>query len=75
MYRQNCKKGLIFIKYSVTIKLKGKEIISSCQLVYTKVSIVEGKPKFINAFVLTGITIDDIKFLIDECIKFHLKNG
>ena len=64
-----------FSKYSVTIKLKGKEIISSCQLVYTKVSIVEGKPKFINAFVLTGITIDDIKFLIDECIKFHLKNG
>ncbi len=64
-----------FSKYSVKIKLRNREIISSCQLVYTKVAIFEGKPQFINAFVLTGITVDDKKFLIDECINYHLKKG
>lgn len=82
--RDICGKGVSFYyekplsqfsKYNVKIKLKNKEIISSCQFVYTKVAIFEGKPKFINAFVLTGITIDDSKFLIDECINYHLKNG
>ena len=62
-----------FLKYNVKIKLKNREILSSCQLVYTKVAIVDNKPKFVNAFVLTGITIDDTKFISDECMEFHLK--
>lgn len=82
--RDICGKGISFYydkplsqfsKYNVKIKLKNREILSSCQLVYTKVAIVDMKPKFINAFVLTGITIDDTKFLADECMKFHLKRG
>ena len=62
-----------FSKYNVKIKLKSREIVSSCQLVYTRVVIVEMKPKFINAFVLTGITVDDTKFISDACMEFHLK--
>ena len=62
-----------FLKYNVKIKLKNREILSSCQLVYTKVAIVDMKPKFINAFVLTGITVDDTKFIVDECMNYHLK--
>ena len=62
-----------FSKYNVKIKLKNREILSSCQLVYTRVAIVDMKPKFINAFVLTGITLDDTKFITDECMKYHLK--
>lgn len=62
-----------FLKYNVKIKLKNREILSSCQLVYTKVAIVDNKPKFVNAFVLTGITVDDTKFISDECMEFHLK--
>lgn len=62
-----------FLKYNVKIKLKNREILSSCQLVYTKVAIVDNKPKFVNAFVLTGITIDDTKFISDVCMEFHLK--
>ena len=82
--RDICGKGLSFFyekplsqfsKYNVKIKYKGKEIISSCQLVYTRVTIEKGKPKFVNAFVMTGITVDDIKFLVEECISYHLKHG
>ena len=82
--RDICGKGISFFyekplsqfsKYNVKIKLKGKEIISSCQLVYTRFTIEKGKPQFVNAFVLTGITVDDIKFLVDECIYYHLKHG
>ena len=82
--RDICGKGISFFyekplsqfsKYNVKIKLKGKEIISNCQLVYTRVTIEKGKPKFVNAFVLTGIITDDIKFLVDECISHHLKHG
>ena len=62
-----------FSKYNVKIKLKNREILSSCQLVYTKVAIVDMRPKFINAFVLTGITVDDTKFIVDECMNYHLK--
>ena len=62
-----------FLKYNVKIKLKNREMLSSCQLVYTKVAIVDMKPKFINAFVLTGITVDDTKFIVDECMNYHLK--
>ena len=81
--RDLCGKGMSFYyskplsqfsKYSVKIMLKGKEIYSSCRLVYTKVAVIDGKPKFINAFVLTGITLDDSKFITDECMAFHLKN-
>lgn len=64
-----------FSKYNVKIYLKNREIISSCQLVYTRVVIVDMKPKFVNAFVLTGITLDDTKFVTDECMEFHLKQG
>ncbi|MBQ7450805.1 hypothetical protein IJS77_05245 [bacterium] len=80
--RDICGKGMSFYyskplsqfsNYSVKIKLKGKEIYSSCRMVYTKMAVFEGKPQFINAFVLTGITIDDSKFITDECIAFHLK--
>ena len=79
-----CGKGLSFYldkplsqfsKYSVKIKLKNREIQSSCQHVYTKVAINNGKPQFINAFVMTGITMDDTKFIIDECMNYHLKKG
>ena len=82
--RDLCGKGISFYyskplsqfsQYSVTIKLKDREIFSTCKLVYTKVSIVEGKPLFINAFVLTGITLDDSKFITDECMAFHLKKN
>lgn len=64
-----------FSKYNVTIKLKNKIINSSCQLVYTRVVLKDGKPQFVNAFVLIGITVDDMKFIIDECMEFHLKNN
>ena len=82
--RDICGKGISFYyskplsqfsQYSVKIILKDREIFSTCRLVYTKVSIVEGKPQFINAFVLTGITIDDSKFITDECMAFHLKKN
>lgn len=82
--RDICGKGLSFLyekplsqfsKYNVKIKLKNREIVSSCQLVYTKVTIEKGKPRFINAFVLTGITIDDTKFIVEECMEYHLKHG
>ena len=81
--RDICGKGFSFFykrplsqfsKYSATINLKGREILSSCRLVYTKVAVFDGKPQFINAFVMTGITLDDTKFITDECMKFQLKN-
>ncbi len=80
--RDICGKGISFYyekplsqfsKYNVKIKLKNKEIFSTCQLVYTKVSIVDMKPMFVNAFVLTGITLDDTKFIADMCMEYHLK--
>ena len=82
--RDICGKGISFYytkplsqfsQYSVKIILKGREIFSKCRLVYTKVSIVKGKPLFINAFVLTGITLDDSKFITDECMSFQLKKN
>lgn len=82
--RDICGKGMSFYyskplsqfsQYSVKIKLKNKEIYSSCRIVYTKVTILNGKPQFINAFVLTGITIDDSKFITDACMEFHLKKN
>ena len=82
--RDICGKGISFFlekplsqfsKYSVKIKLKNREILSNCQLVYTKITIVEGKPKFINAFVLTSITVEDIKFIVDECMDYHLSKN
>lgn len=80
--RDLCGKGISFIyqkslsqfsKYNVKIKLKTREILSSCQLVYTKITFEEGQPKFINAFVLSGITFDDSKFITEECMRYHLK--
>ena len=80
--RDICGKGISFYyerplsqfsKYNVKIKLKNKEIFSTCQLVYTKVAIADMKPMFVNAFVLTGITLDDTKFISDLCMEYHLK--
>lgn len=82
--RDICGKGISFyyerplsqfLKYNVKIKLKNREINSSCQLVYTKVAIVNMEPKFVNAFVLMGITVDDTKFIVDKCMEYHLKNN
>ena len=82
--RDICGKGMSFYytkplsqfsQYSVKIIIKDREVFSTCRLVYTKVSLVEGKPQFINAFVLTGITFDDSKFITDECMAFHLKKN
>lgn len=79
--RNICGKGVSFFyskplskfsKYNIKIKVENKEIVSSCQLVYTKVMPFNSKPMFVNAFVLTGITIDDIKFLVDKCMEYHL---
>jgi len=80
--RNICGKGVNFllkeqlkecVSAQIELKVNGRKILSSAQLVYSQPILTGEALSFSTAFILTSIDNDDMEHIIKECFLFQLQ--
>lgn len=63
---------LPYDKINVTINFNNHPIDTEAEFVYTRTILVDSRPAFQHAFMLTSIKPEDIDFIVGQCFLYQL---